>query len=149
METIVGGLFNAVAFAGTGFLFSKLNHTGYEKEIKRHNEAMEKLSEDKEKWYEDQVKRKEEIERLRQQLFDVNADINQTNRALKTLYEAQQREQTLNNRLKSLEKEYNTSSSEEPKLYDYYKPSEEMKEYQMVSITVIGLSGGYLIYKFL
>ena len=45
METVVGGLFNAVA----GFLFSKLNHTGYEKEIKRHNEVMEKLSRDKEK----------------------------------------------------------------------------------------------------
>ena len=66
METVVGGLFNAVAFAGAGFLFSKLNHSGYEKEIKRHNEAMEKLSEAKEKWYEDQVKRKQEIEKLRQ-----------------------------------------------------------------------------------
>ena len=30
METVVGGLFNAVAFAGAGFLFSKLNHTGYD-----------------------------------------------------------------------------------------------------------------------
>ena len=55
METVVGGLFNAVAFAGAGFLFSKLNHTGYEKEIKRHNEAMEKLAKDKEKWYEQVV----------------------------------------------------------------------------------------------
>ena len=70
METVVGGLFNAVAFAGAGarFLFSKLNHTGYEKEIKRHNEAMEQLSRDKEKWYENQVKRKEQMELLRQQL---------------------------------------------------------------------------------
>ena len=58
METVVGGLFNAVAFAGAGFLFSKLNHSGYEKEIKRHNEAMEKLSQDKEKWYENQIKSK-------------------------------------------------------------------------------------------
>ena len=79
METVVGGLFNAVAFAGAGFLFSKLNHSGYEKEIKRHNEALEKLARDKEKWYENQVKRKEEIEKLRQQLSDANADINKTN----------------------------------------------------------------------
>ena len=76
METVIGGLFNAAAFARTGFLFSKLNHTGYEKEIKRHNKAMEKLAKDKEKWYEEQVKRKEEIEKLRQQLSDANADIN-------------------------------------------------------------------------
>ena len=98
METVVGGLFNAVAFAGAGFLFSKLNHTGYEKEIKRHNEAMEKLAKDKEKWYEEQVKRKEEIEKLRQQLSDANADINRTNMSLKTLAE-------INNCVKSLEQE--------------------------------------------
>ena len=49
METVAGGIFNALAFAGAGFLFSKLNHTGYEKEIKRHNEGMEKLSRNKEK----------------------------------------------------------------------------------------------------
>ena len=85
METVIGGLFNAVAFAGAGFLFSKLNHSGYEKEIKRHNEAMEKLSEAKEKWYEEQVKRKQEIEKLRQQLSDANFDINTTNKSLKLL----------------------------------------------------------------
>ena len=79
METIAGGIFNAFAFAGAGFLFSKLNHTGYEKEINRHNEAMEKLARDKEKWYEGQVEKKEKIERLRQQLSDANADINKTN----------------------------------------------------------------------
>ena len=61
METVVGGLFNTVAFAGAGFLFSKLNHTGYEKEIKRHNEAMEKLSRDKEKWYENKKKKKKKF----------------------------------------------------------------------------------------
>ena len=61
METFIWGLFNAVAFAGTGFLFSKLNHTGYEKEIKRHNEAMEKLAKDKEKWYEETWKEKKKL----------------------------------------------------------------------------------------
>ena len=125
METIVGGLFNAVAFAGAGFLFSKLNHTGYEKEIKRHNDAMEKLSEDKEKWYEEQVKRKEEIERLRQQLSDANADINRTNRALETL------------------------ELEKPKLEDYYKESDEMKEYKILSFSIIGIGTGYVFYKFI
>ena len=105
METVVGGLFNAVAFAGAGFLFSKLNHTGYEKEIKRHNEGMEKLSRNKEKWYEEQVKRKEEIEKLRQQLSDANADINRTNMSLKTLAE-------INNLVKSLEQERDNLSHE-------------------------------------
>ena len=140
-KRVGGGLFNAVAFAGAGFLFSKLNHTGYEKEIKRHNEAMEKLSEAKEKWYEEQVKRKEEIEKLRQQLSDANADINRTNMSLKTLAE-------MNNRVKSLEKEYNTAVENEPKLEDYCKESDEMKEYKMTSFSIVGIGTGYVVYKF-
>ena len=138
METIVGGLFNAVAFAGAGFLFSKLNHSGYEKEIKRHNEAMEKLSESKEKWYEEQVKRKEEIERLRQQLSDANADINDTNRALKTLA-----------KINTLEKEYEKAVGNEPKLEDYYKESDEMKEYKILIFSIIGIGTGYVFQRFL
>ena len=135
METVVGGLINAIAFAGAGFLFSKLNHTGYEKEIKRHNEAMEKLSRDKEMWYENQIKKKEEIQKLRQQLSDANADINQTNKSLKNL--------------QNLKNEYEEGVEEEPKLENYYKPSEEMKEYQSVMFFLFGTTGGYLIHKFL
>ena len=136
METVVGGLFNAVTFAGAGFLFSKFNHNGYEKEIKRHNEAMEKLAKDKEKWYEKQVEKKEEIEKLRQQLSDANADINRTNRSLKTLAE-----------MTRLENEYNESKNNEPKFEDYYKPSDETKEYQNVVFLIIGISLGYIIFK--
>ena len=134
METVVGGLFNAVAFAGAGFLFSKLNHTGYEKEIKRHNEAMENLAKDKEKWY--------EIEKLRQQLSEANANINRTNMSLKTLAE-------IYNRVKSLEQEYSEAVGNEPKLEDYYKPSDEMKDYQNVAFFLVGISGGYIFYKFI
>ena len=141
METVIGGLFKAVAFAGAGFLFSKLNHTGYEKEIKRHNEALEKLQKDKEKWYEKQVKRKEEIEKLRQRLSDAIADINRTNMSFKTLRE-------MNNCVKSLGQEYSW------KLQKYYTTSEnepkfEMKEYQNVAFFLVGISGGFIVYKFI
>ncbi|CAB3979212.1 Hypothetical predicted protein [Paramuricea clavata] len=36
----------------------KLNHGGYEDEMKRHNKALEKLAKAKEKWYERQVEKK-------------------------------------------------------------------------------------------
>ena len=147
METVIGGLFNAVAFAGAGFLFSKLNHTGYEKEIKRHNEAMEKLAKDKEKWYEGQVEKKEEIEKLRQHLSDVNTDINKTKMSLKTLAEINKRSGELVHCMKSLEQEYNTS--EEPKLEDYYKELDEMKEYKILSFLIINIGTGYVVYKFI
>ena len=38
-----------------------------------------------EKWYEEQVNNKENIEMLRQQASDVNANINQTNKTLEEL----------------------------------------------------------------
>ena len=140
METVVGGLFNAVAFAGAGFLFSKLNHTGYEKEIKRHNEAMEKLSRDKEIWMEKQMERKTKLEELCQQLSDVKADINRTNKSFENL-------EKINYRVKKLQNEYEEEEKKEPKLENYYKPSNEMKEYQNVVFLLVGITGGYLIHK--
>ena len=53
--------------------------------MKRHNLAMEKLTAAKEKWYENQLEKKNEMELLRQQLSDANADINKTNKALDNL----------------------------------------------------------------
>ena len=141
METVVGGLFNAFAFAGAGFLFSKLNHTGYEKEIKRHNLAMEKLARSKEKWFEKQEERKQEIQKLKQQAVEANEDINQTNKSLENLAKVL-------NRVKYLENEYVASNEAEPKLEDYYKPSQEMKEYQNILFLIVGLFGGYIIHKF-
>ena len=46
---------------------------------------MEKLTAAKEKWYKNQVENKNRIDLLRQQLSDVNADINKTNKALDDL----------------------------------------------------------------
>ena len=65
------GIFNALAFAGTGFLFKSLDKNGYEDEMKRHNLAMEKLTLAKEKWYEKQVENKNKIDLLCQQLSDI------------------------------------------------------------------------------
>ena len=124
MASVVAvGIFNVVAF--TGYLFNKLNHSNYEKEIKSHNEVMEKLSKAKEKWYEEQVNNKEKIEMLRQRASDVNADINQTNKALEELRKI----------------------TREPKLEDYYQPSNEMKEYQLVVVSLTGFTGGFLFHK--
>ena len=42
-SVVAGGLCNAVAFAGAGYVFHKLDKKGYEDEMKRHNLAMEQL----------------------------------------------------------------------------------------------------------
>ena len=135
---VVGGLFNAFAFAGAGFLFSKLNHSGYQNEIKRHNLALEKLSAAKQKWYEKETARKNDIELKRHQLIEANADIKTTNKALAQLSAA----------LHEAERKANEVS--EPTLNNFYTPSKEMKEYQALTMAITGLSTGLLghrIYK--
>jgi hypothetical protein len=128
-SVVVGGLFNAVAFAGAGFLFSKLNGQGY-KEVKRHNQALEKLAKAKEKFYESEVKRRNDEARRRDEILDANKDIEETNRALGDL-----RDYT---RLMD-----NTASQRRPKLEDYYQPSDEMKRYAVLTVGILGVSGAY------
>lgn len=55
-------LFAVIAFSGAGILFRRLDKNGYEKEIKRHNLAVEELARAKEKWYENKVKRNDDIQ---------------------------------------------------------------------------------------
>ena len=60
-SVVAGRLFDAVAFAGAGYVFHKLDKKGYEDEMKRHNLAMEQLTVAKEKWYEKTVEKKNKI----------------------------------------------------------------------------------------
>ena len=131
---VVGGLFNAFAFAGAGFLFSKLNHSGYKDEIKRHNLALEQLSVAKQKWYEKEVARKNNIEAKRHQLVEANMDIKITNRALLELNHYSEVTEA-------------RSKASEPNLNDYYKPSKEMEGYQTLTMAAVGLGSGLAGYK--
>ena len=134
-SVVAGGLFNAIAFAGAGYVFHELDKSGYEKEMKRHNEAMEKLSEEKEKWYEKTVEKKNKIALLRQKLLDANKDLDQGNEALHNL-------RTVMEELKELEER-------EPTKNYYYKPSDEMKRYMNVVTGGTGLALGFLVVKLL
>ena len=122
---VAGGIFNAVAFAGAGFLFSKLNKEGYKDEMKRHNEAMEKLTKAKEEWYEREVARKDRMAQLRLELDDANKDFEETNRALKTLEQA-------------------IKVDREPTIHNFYQPSDEMKKYQDLTMGIAGITSGII-----
>ena len=69
--------------------------------------------------------------KLRQELSDVNADMNETNKTLDELRQIQ------------------SVKYKEPQLNYFYKPSDEMKEYQHITAGVIGNSSGYLLFKYL
>ena len=132
MSSIVaGGIFNAVAFAGAGFLFSRLNHNGYEDEIKRHNKALEDFAKAKQAWTERETARKNRITRLRLERADADKDFEKTNRALRLLQKVREA----------------SADDREPTIHDFYEPSAEMKKYQDITIGGIGLVTGATIMK--
>ena len=120
-SVVAGGLSNAIAFAGAGYVFHKLDKNGYEKEMERHNKVMEEFNKEKEKWYERTVEKKNKIALLRQKLSDANKDLDEVNEAL--------------HNLRTTTEDF--EEDKEPTLDEYYKPSDEMKEYMNIVTGVI------------
>ena len=132
---VAGGLFNAIAFADAGYVFHKLDRSGYEKEMRKHNEAMELLAKEKEKWYEKTVEKKNKVALLRQEVEDANKDFRDTNEALR--------------KLRLAEEDLDDHEDIEPKLENYYEPSDEMKMYMNVVTGVVGSVSGFPVTKLL
>ena len=122
-STIPPSIIQAFALSSSSFMFSLISHSGYVKEQKRYHDAVIKFTEEKE------VRKKEKINQLERELRAANLDINQTNKALLEL------------------SKYKSIQEPEPKLEDYYHPSNEAKEYQIVATAILGLAGGFGVYK--
>ncbi len=136
----VGGLFNVFAFAGAGFLFQKNNKDGYGEETKRHDLAMEQLEKARQEWNQKDIEQQEKIANLRQERNDANADFGDINKSLKD-YE----------KVTTLVFEGKNFTCE-PHIWDFYNPSDEMKEYMTLAIGTMGLvgwTGGKIISKLL
>ena len=130
-QMALGGLFNAVAFAGAGYMFSKFNKDGYKEETKRHDLAMEQLAKAQQEWNQKDIERQEKIAALRQERNNANADFKNINKALKD-YE------------KVTELVYDGKKfTRKPHIWDFYDPSDEMKEYMTIAIGSMGLVGGW------
>ena len=95
----MAGFIQTTFAAGAGYLFDK---NGYEKEMKHNNRALEKLASEKDKFYEMEVRKHDQVQELRQKLSDANADLNATDKALDELRKIQSMEY------------------KEPKLEDYW-----------------------------
>ena len=127
--TVGSSLFAALAFSGAGYLFHLLDKNGYSDEIKRHNKAMEELTLAREKWYEAEVRRKDEINRKRQELMLSHQDMNMVNKALSGL-------RNISISFK------NQEFTRKPELHDFYRPSSEFKHYEKFVVGSVGLVGG-------
>lgn len=126
----IGGtaLVNALAFSGTNAAFSMLGDHG-RAEAKRHNLAMEKVARAREKWSEE-----------RQQRLDYLS---------KRIAERKHAARTFAN-LEAAEEEYYKVTGrrlsplrDEPKLSDFYNPSRQKKDAEIVlaaaGMTIVGL----------
>ena len=112
---VAGGLFNA--FAGAGYLFQKRNKDGYGEETRRHDLALEKLEKARQEWNQKDIERQEKMAALRQERSDADIDFKNINKALKD-YE----------RVTTLVFD-GKKFTPQPHIWDFYEPSDEMKEY--------------------
>ena len=129
-----GAIINAFAFGGSNFLFSQISDHGAE-ERKRHDKAVEHLQKAHDDWYKQRQKR----------LDFINAQLKKEQHAEHTFNEISEAMQeyylTTRKRLPPLPKE--------PKLSDFYHPSEQQKTGELIFISG-GLSIlGYMLYKYL
>ena len=135
---IGGAVVNALAFTGSNFLFSSINQGNAERERKRHDLALEELS-----------RAKIDYEKHRTALLDyLNERIRKEARAKSTFQDINQalieyKEVTGN------DLELPEELRREPRLSDFYSPSEEQKDAEIIFIIGGTAIIGYLVYKYI
>ena len=137
MTAVAGSIFQttfaAISFAGAGFLFKMFDKNGYAEEMKRHNKALEDLAKAKELFYENEVRQHDKIQELQRRVDEANEDMVATNKALDMLRKIR----TIKYQGKNFEKE--------PHINDFYKPGNEMEDYQYLAVGALGIGSGVLL----
>ena len=119
--TIGGAVVNALAFSGTNFVFSRLTDHG-EEERKRRDLAIERLQRARDVWNEDRMKRLDFINKRLREKNEARAYINSVDEAMLEYY------RVFANQRKSL--------PSEPQLSDFYHPSEDHKNGELLFVAV-------------
>ena len=134
-QLLTSSVVQALSFTGASYLFELLEPDKYAAETKRYHDTLIQLQKDKEKFLEKETERREHISKLERELKRARGDIVQTNRALEIL------------------SHFRETNREEgpPVLQDYYKPSDEMKEYNIAASVFLAIFlavGLYFCYKY-
>ena len=132
--TIGGAVVNALAFSGTNFVFSRLtDHDA--KERKRHDLALEKLQRAWDEWNRDRMKRIDFMNRRLREKNEARAYINNVDEAMLEYY------RVFAKQIKPL--------PPEPELSDFYHPSENQKNGELLFAVVGTGIATYALYKYL
>ena len=132
--TIGGAVVNALAFSGTNFVFSRLTDHGAE-ERKRHDLALEKLQRARDEWNRDRTKRLDFINKRLREKNEARTYINNVDEAMLEYY------QVFAKQIKPL--------PPEPELSDFYHPSENQKNGELLFVVVGTDIATYALYKYL
>jgi len=132
---IGGALVNALAFTGSNFLFSKMGkNNDAEAERKRHDKAVEQLEAAQTKWTEQRTERLDFINDELQKEHHSVQTFNDVDQAMKQYF-------YLTGKKLPVETE--------PQLSDFYTPSPDQKDREMLFVFVgMGVTG-FIAYKFL
>ena len=134
LAMIGGGLFNALAFSGSNYLFSKMsNHGEYER--KRHDLATEKHQAAKDEWNQKRSERLDFINKKLREQQKATKDIKNLEVGMQEYYKF------YGKRLEPLERE--------PKLTDHYNPSTKQKNGEIAFIVGGTALSSYLIFKYI
>jgi len=128
-----GALVNALAFSGSNFLFSKMGDSGEERV--RHDKAMEKLQAAQEAWSKKRMQRLDFINRQLQKEHHAQQTFDNVDQAMKQYY------YTTGKQLDSL--------PPEPKLSDFYTPSPDQQNRELVFIALGMGATAFVAYKFM
>ena len=134
LNTITGAVVNALVFSGTYFIFSRLTDHG-EEERKRHDLALEKLQRARDEWNKDGMKRLDFINKRLREKNEARAYINNVDEAMLEYY------RVFAKQIKPL--------PPEPELSDFYHPSENQKNGELLFAVVGTGIATYALYKYL
>ena len=132
--TIGGAVVNALAFSGTNFVFSRLTDHGAE-ERKRHGLVLRKLQRARDEWNKDQMKRLDFINGRLREKNEAKVYINNVDEAMLEYY------RVFAKQIKPL--------PPEPELSDFYHPSENQKNGELLFVVVGTGIATYALYKYL
>ena len=117
--TIGGAVVNALIISGSNFVFSRLTDHGA-KELKRHDLALKKLQRARDEWNKDRMKRLDFINKRLREKNEARTYINNVDEAMLEYY------RVFTKQIKSL--------PSEPKLSDFYHPSENKKNSELLNV---------------
>ena len=125
-----GAAVNALAFSGSNYLFGMLRSSGVEEERKRHDKAIEQLQAAHAAW----------SQRRSERLDWLNEEHRRQDHAVKTFHDADE----------SMREYARVSGSSvdphEPRLEDFYTPSEGQKDREITFIVLGMAASGLVVY---